>query len=327
MLLVNHRWGTVMLALDQVAMIIDGTGTNEVQLMSGAAPGYRAVSPVIDTLGLSLPIGISYRIEDGAEWELGVGRITSDGYLERTTVTASSASGSRINIAGDPDPAIMYIVASALSAPAVTPHIDASSPALGAQVREDIEGGTALGAGALVFQENGTAIGAITGVFATGATAVGARSQGKVTESVCSGFSASHGVQWAGAATTTNDDPSPARSAGGRGFAPPAISAMLLDIQVVALRTSPTNAMYAASMKAGVMRLTAGAAPVIVDSTTPEVIAASAGVTCSIDIGVNSDPIEVGRDLELEGVVDVLVTGAAGETWQWAVVIRSAMRG
>lgn len=162
-----------MLALDQVAMIIDSTGTDELQSMSGAAPGYRAVSPVIDTLGLSLPIGISYRIEDGAAWELGVGRITAGGYLERTRVTASSASGSRINIAGDPDPAIMYIVACALSAPAVTPHVEAWSPALGAQVREDIEGGTALGAGALVFQEDGTSIGAITGVSAIGATAVG----------------------------------------------------------------------------------------------------------------------------------------------------------
>ncbi|WP_019919033.1 hypothetical protein [Methyloversatilis discipulorum] len=316
-----------MLALDQVAMIIDSTGTDEVQSMSGAAPGYRAVSAVIDTLGLSLPIGISYRIEDGAAWELGVGRITSGGYLERTTVTASSASGSRINIAGDPDPAIMYIVASALSAAAVTPHVEAWSPALGAQVREDIEGGTALGSGALVFQEDGTALGAITSVWAIGATAVGARSQGGVMESVCSGFSASHGVQWAGAATTTNDEPSPARSARGIGFAPPAISAMLLDIQVVAFRTSPTNAMYAATMKAGVMRLGETAAPVIVDATTPEVIAASAGVTCSIDIGVNSDPIESGRDQELAGVVDVLVTGAAGETWHWAVVIRSAMHG
>lgn len=315
-----------MLALDQVAMIIDSTGTDELQSMSGAAPGYRAVSPVIDTLGLSLPIGISYRIEDGAAWELGVGRITSGGYLERTRVTASSASGSRINISDGPEPAIMYIVASALSAPAVTPHVEAWSPALGAQVREDIEGGTALGAGALVFQEDGTALGAITSVWAIGATAVGARSQGGVMESVCSGFPGAHGVQWAGAATTTNDDPSPARSARGIGFAPPP-GVMLLDIQVVALRTSPTNAMYAASMKAGVMRLTDGAAPVIVDATTPEVIAASAGVTCSIGIGVNSDPIEVGRDLELGGVVDVLVTGAAGETWQWAVVIRSAMRG
>lgn len=318
-----------MLALDQVAMIIDSTattGTDVVQLMSGAAPGYRAVSAVIDTLGLSFPIGVSYRIQDGAAWELGVGLITSSGYLERTTVTSSSASGARINIAGDPDPAIMYVVACALSAPAVTPHIEASSPALGAQVREDTEGGTALGAGALVFQHDGTAIGAITGVSAIGATAVGARSQGGVMDSVCSGFPGAHGVQWAGAATTTNDAPSPARSGRGMRFAPPT-GVMLLDIQVVALRTSPTNAMYAATMKAGVMRLTNGAAPVIVDSTTPEVIAASAGVTCSIGIGVNSDPIEVGLDLELEGAVDVLVTGAAGETWQWAVVIRSAMRG
>jgi hypothetical protein len=301
-----------MLALDRVAMIIESTGTDEVQSMSGAAPGYRAVSPVVDALGLTLPIGISYRIEDGAAWELGVGRITSGGYLERTRVTASSASGSRINISDGPEPAIMYIVACALSAPAVTPHVEAWSPALGAQVREDIEGGTALGAGARVFEEDGTAIGAITDAVAIGATAVGARSRGGVMESVCSGFSASHGVQWAGAATTTNDEPSPARSARGIGFAPPAISAMLLDIQVVALRTSPTNAMYAATMKAGVMRLGDSAAPVIVDATTPDVIAASAGVTCSIDIG---------------GVVDVLVTGAAGETWHWAVVIRSAMQG
>lgn len=316
-----------MLALDQVAMIIDSTGTDEVQSMSGAAPGYRTVSAVLSDLGLSLPIGISYRIVDGAAWELGVGRITSGGYLERTTVTASSASGSWINIAGDPDPAIMYIVASALSAPAVTPHYEAGPPALGAQVREDTEGGSALGAGALVFQEHGTAIGSMASTWAIGATAVGARSQGGVMESVCSGFPGAHGVQWAGAATTINDDPSPARSARGIGFAPPAISAMLLDIQVVAFRTSPTNAMYAATMRAGVMRLGETAAPVIVDATTPEVIAASAGVTCSIDIGVNSDPIEVGRDLELGGVVDVLVTGAAGETWQWAVVIRSAMRG
>lgn len=317
-----------MLALDQVAMIIDSTGTDEVQSMSGAAPGYREVSPVIDTLGLSLPIGISYRIEDGAAWELGVGRITSGGYLERTRVTSSSASGARINIAGDPDPAIMYIVACAVSAPAVTPHVDAWSPALGAQVREDVEGGTALGSSALVFQEDGTAIGALASTWAIGATAVGVRSQGCVMESVCSGFPGSHGVQWAGFVMTTNEYPAPARSARGVSFAPPH-GAMLLDIQVVALRTSPTNALYAATMKAGVMRLTSGAAPVIVDATTPDVIAASAGVTCSIDIGVNSNPIEYGRDLDLElgGGVDVLVTGAAGETWQWSVVIRSALHG
>lgn len=314
-----------MIALDQVAMIIDSVGDDEVQSMSGAAPGYRAVSPVLDDLGLSLPIGISYRIEDGAQWELGVGRITSGGYLERTRVTSSSASGALIDIVGDPDPAIMYIVACAVSAPAVTPHVEAWSPALGAQVREDVEGGTALGSSALVFQEDGTAIGALASTWAIGATAVGVRSQGGVMESVCSGFPGVSGAQWAGIVTTTNEDPSPARSARGVGFAPPP-GAMLLDIQVVALRTSPTNALYAATMKAGVMRITDGAAPVIVDATTPEVVAASAGVTCSIDIGVNTDPIEVGRDLELGGVVDVLVTGASGETWQWAVVIRSAGR-
>lgn len=319
-----------MLALDQVAMIIDSTGTDELQSMSVAAPGYRTVSAVLSDLGLSLPIGISYRIVDGSAWELGVGRITSGGYLERTTVTASSASGSRINIAGDPEPAIMYIVACALSAPAVTPHVEAWSPALGAQVREDIEGGTALGAGARVFQNDGTAIGALTGVYAIGATAVGVRAQGAIMEAVCTGFGQSIAAQWSGAATTTNEDPATALSARGVSFAPP-VGAMLLDIQVVALRTSPTNALYAASMKAGVMRLTDAAAPVIVAASTPEVVAASAGVTCSIGLAVNSDPVAVGTDswldnIELGGSVDVQVTGASGETWQWAVAIRSVLR-
>jgi hypothetical protein len=313
-----------MLALDRVAMIIDSIGDDELQSMSGPAPGYRAIGPVVASLGLFLPIGISYRIEDGEQWELGVGRITSGGYLERTRVTSSSASGALIDIVGDPDPAIMYIVACAVSAPAVTPHVEAWSPALGAQVREDVEGGTALGSSALVFQEDGTAIGALASTWAIGATAVGARAQGNVMESVCTGFPGVSGVKWAGIVTTTNDDPAPARSARGVGFAPPP-GAMLLDIQVVALRTSPTNALYAATMKAGVMRVS-GLAPVIVNATTPEVVAASAGVTCSIGIDVNSDPVEVGRDQELEGAVDVLVTGAAGEHWQWAVVIRSAMR-
>lgn len=322
-----------MLALDQVAMIIDSTattGTDEVQLLSGAAPGYRAVSTVINTLGLSLPIGISYRIEDGAAWELGVGRITSDGYLERTTVTASSASGARINIVGDPDPAIMYIVACAISAPAVTPHIDVWSPALGARVRDAVSGGTSLGSGAAVSQRDGTAIGALTGVSAIGATAVGVRAQGAIMEAVCTGFGQSIAAQWSGAATTTNENPATAKSARLARFAPP-VGAMLLDIQVVALRTSPTNALYAATMKAGVMRLTDGAAPVIVDATTPEVVAASAGVTCSIGLAVNSDPVAVGTDswlydIELGGSVDVQVTGASGETWKWAVAIRSVLR-
>lgn len=319
-----------MIALDRVAMIIDSTGTDEFQSMSGAAPGYRDVSQVVDALGLTLPIGISYRIEDGAAWELGVGRITSSSYLKRTTVTSSSASGARINISGGPEPAIMYIVACAISAPAVTPHIEAWSPALGARVRDAVSGGTSLGSEAAVSQEDGTAIGALTGVSAIGATALGVRAQGAIMEAVCTGFGQSIAAQWSGAATTTNEDPATALSARGVSFAPP-VGAMLLDIQVVALRTSPTNALYAASMKAGVMRLSDAAAPVIVAASTPEVVAASAGVTCSIGLAVNSDPVAVGTDswldnIELGGSVDVQVTGASGETWQWAVAIRSVLR-
>lgn len=315
-----------MLALDQVAMIIDSTattGTDEVQLLGGAAPGYRDVSPVVAALGLTLPIGISYRIEDGSAWELGVGRITSDGYLERTTVTSSSASGARIDIVGDPDPAIMYIVACAISAPAVTPHFGAWSPALGAQVREGIEGGTALGSAARVDDYEGTAIGALARSRVVGASAIGARAQARVAGAVTTGEFNAGAVTWAGRVQTTDASPARAYNRLGHPFIPWTTGAYLIEAQVIGRRTSPSVAVYAATLTAVVYRIGAGSVPVLVGSVVKAVNGQSAGVTCDCDIEIDTELYEIAAGIEVEGGVAVMVSGASAETWQWSVAIRA----
>lgn len=77
-----------MLALDNVAQYIDSVGTDDTQSMSGAVPGYRTVAQMLTKLGLSGAIGVCYRIEDGDQWEIGIG-IVDGAYLERERVTAA----------------------------------------------------------------------------------------------------------------------------------------------------------------------------------------------------------------------------------------------
>lgn len=78
---------------DRVKETTTTTGTGSVSL-GGAAPGYRAFSAAFVNAD-----SVYYCIEGGAEWEVGIGTLTSGTpwALVRTSVTSSSNAGAAVN--------------------------------------------------------------------------------------------------------------------------------------------------------------------------------------------------------------------------------------
>lgn len=312
-----------MIALDNVAQYIDSVGTDETQSMSGAVPGYRTVQQMLTKLGLSGAIGVCYRIEDGDQWEIGIG-IVDGAYLERERVIDSSDAGARIDIVGDPDLPIVYLVVGAMNAAAVTPAMGTGSGAgVGGRVAAGQLAGTALGSAASVDDYEGTAIGALARSLVAGASAIGAQAQARVTGAVTTGEFNAGAVTWAGSVQTT--DASPARAANrlGHPFIPWTTGAYLIEAQVIGRRTSPSVAVYAATLTAVVYRIGAGSVPVLVGSVVKAVNGQSAGVTCDCDIEIDTEPYEIAAGIEVEGGVAVMVSGASAQTWEWSVAIRA----
>ncbi len=76
---------------DRVKETSTTTGTGSITL-AGAATGFRSFSSVLSTSDRTY-----YTIEDGANWEVGIGTLVNSTTLSRDTVLASSNSGSKVN--------------------------------------------------------------------------------------------------------------------------------------------------------------------------------------------------------------------------------------
>ncbi len=102
---------------DRVKETTTTTGTGAISL-GGAAVGYRAFSAAFATGDT-----VYYCIEGGAEWEVGIGTLTSGSpwTLARTSILASSNAGAAVSFsAGDKS---VFCTASAVSFPLTAPSI------------------------------------------------------------------------------------------------------------------------------------------------------------------------------------------------------------
>lgn len=316
-----------MFPLDRVAQYIESIGDDEIMMLGGAVPTFLTAEAAASMSGIPPLWRSGYLImTPDAQWELGIGTFDDEGYLARTRVLRSSNANARIEIPElTATSNIVYAVQPALSAPAVTmtglqdDEFSGLDPARGALAFGS--GSTALGAMAVAGVSNSTAIGGEAYAMARYSSAIGRGTVARVVGGVHQGQGS---VAWGGVAETSDATETPVVGVTGDPFVPWSVSAYVLDIEVVARRTAPTPAMYAATMKAAVLRTSALDLPVLVGTSGKAVIAQSAGVTCDIDVGIDSNPVYVTGDVEVNGAVAVLVTGAASETWKWSVVIRAA---
>ncbi|WP_430434251.1 hypothetical protein [Methyloversatilis sp.] len=316
-----------MFPLDRVAQYIESIGDDEIMQLGGAVPTFLTAAAAASLSGIPPLWQSGYLImTPDAQWELGIGTFDAEGYLARSRVLRSSNANARIEIPElTATSNIVYAVQTALSAPAVTmtglqdDEFSELDPAQGAQAYSS--GSTALGAMAVAQGSNTTAIGAEAYALARYSSAIGRGSASRVVGAVHLGLWA---LTWGGYAETSGATETTAVGISGDKFVPWSVAAYVLDINVVARRTSPTPALYAATMKAAVLRTSAEDLPILVGTSGKTVIAQSAGVTCDFDLGIDSDLVQVDGSLEVNGSVAVLVTGAASETWKWAVSIRAA---
>lgn len=97
---------------DRVKDTTTTTGTGNITVSGSAPTGYRTLSAVY-AVGDAIPYVIA--AQSGTEWEAGIGTYASSNTLERTTVTASSNSGSAVNFsAGTKDVFVDFHAAQAV---------------------------------------------------------------------------------------------------------------------------------------------------------------------------------------------------------------------
>lgn len=82
----------------QLADRVQQTGTANTTVsfnLSGSVSGYQSFSSAITTGNTTY-----YAASDGTNWEVGIGTLTSSSLLTRTTILASSNSGSAVTFSG-----------------------------------------------------------------------------------------------------------------------------------------------------------------------------------------------------------------------------------
>lgn len=95
---------------DRVKDTSTTTGTGSLTLSGSAPTGFRTFASAMSTGDTCF-----YCIAGGSEWEVGVGTLSASTTLARTTVLASSNSGSAVSLsAGSKD---VFITIPALAAP------------------------------------------------------------------------------------------------------------------------------------------------------------------------------------------------------------------
>lgn len=307
-----------MIAFDRVAQYIDSTGTDQVMTLGTAVPTYITAEAAAAVGSIPAPWQVPYLIVDGAGWELGIGTISDTGYLTRSKVFRSSSGGNRINVTGDPDPAIVYVVQIGLAAASVTHSALADDqysgldPALGCTVAPGVLGAVGIGSQSRIDANGGAALGAETYSRVEGATALGAKADARVIGAVSCGLNDSADVVWVGRAQTYDDTPE-LITRDGIGMVPWSTGVYVLDALVCGRRTAPSAAAYGARITGVVMR-TSGGTPVIIGTPTKTDIALSSGATATCALVVDED----------NNAVAVQVTGGETEEWMWTASIRAA---
>jgi len=90
--------------VNRAKMTTATTGTGTITLGS-AVDGYQTFAAA----GVSDADAVSYVIEDGNDWEIGIGTYTASGTTLSRTVSESSNAGSAISLSGE---AVVFVTAS-----------------------------------------------------------------------------------------------------------------------------------------------------------------------------------------------------------------------
>ena len=111
---------------DRVRDTATTTGTGSFTLAGSAPTGYRTFAAALGASASFVPYLIVGRDAIANEWEVGLGTLSSSTTLARTTVTASSNSGSAVNFsAGTKD--VMLVSPAALFTPATAAQYRANT--------------------------------------------------------------------------------------------------------------------------------------------------------------------------------------------------------
>lgn len=251
---------------------------------------------------------------NGIDWEIGVADYTpGPPDTVSLSVDISSAYGSHIALpATESGPrgwfsCVPSAANAVLTASAGDPSVADNATAFlaagsAAEVLEDR--GTALGHGAKSYSAGSIAIGTETESSVPGAMAVG---DGSI------GGRRAHWLTWAGRANSSSTDAATiGNGPDATPFTPAQGAAYTLDVRVVGRRTSPDDAVWAASARV-VLLYPSGGTLIIVGTPTWTVDGASAGVSCSAALSIVS------------GTLQITVSGSAsGEQWRWAATMSGA---
>lgn len=101
---------------DRIKIATTTTGTAGTMTLGETLPGFRSFNDAAASFGSGHP----YVIEDGSEWEIGLGNLQST-YLTRATVLASSNGGARISLSGN------AVIMSAMTKEIFEEKLDASA--------------------------------------------------------------------------------------------------------------------------------------------------------------------------------------------------------
>lgn len=301
-----------MRALDRVVQEVTSGFDFGVVSLGAAAAGMRTLA---DATG-STATRCRYLLvaANGIDWEIGVADYTpGTPDTVSLSVDISSAGESHIALpAPESGPrgwfsCVPSAATAVLTASADGPSVAATATAFlaagsAAEVLEDR--GTALGHGAKSYTAGSIAIGTDTEADVPGALMVG---DGVI------GDNRAHWITWAGrAASSGTDTANIGNGPDATRFTPSQGAAYTLDVRVVGRRTSPDDAVWAASARV-VLLFPNGGSPTIVGSPAWTVDGASAGVSCSAALSIVS------------GGLQIAVTGSAsGETWRWAATMSGA---
>lgn len=174
------------------------------------------------------------------------------------------------------------------------------------------------GGAAQVLETRGTALGHSAKVYTPGSTAIGADSEADVPGAYMFGDGhiadqRAHWLTWAGRAASSGTDAAIiGNGPDATSFTPAQGAAYTLDVRVVGRRTSPDDAVWAASARV-VLLYPSGGTLIIVGTPSWAVDGATAGVSCSAVLSIVS------------GALQITVSGSAsGEQWRWAATMSGA---
>jgi hypothetical protein len=110
---------------DRVLESTTTTGTGNLTL-AGASTGFRSFNAAF---GTGVPCWYAIDSDGGAEWEVGVGQLSSSTVFVRTTVLASSNAGSAVNLSAGTKRVFATLPGSAMSAAGLALLVAANSSA------------------------------------------------------------------------------------------------------------------------------------------------------------------------------------------------------